>query len=275
MQKKLNFLKSNYNRYRKWSLPSKIGLWGFVIGVFALPPAISFYINYFNQDPKIIDIKPFVYEYEQKIDSGFKELNIITYKGIFIIVHIKSGSKELTLDSLKIKAPQYRLSKKQYLHLTLDKYVGKSLLEIEKDYNEKKPYINIDWEAYLSDKNIKTVLAPYDEAYVGFILLSPRIGGQSESGWSIPIDNYVGYLDGSQKPKVKRKYPDFDLFFRNVGATTTPRDLIINDDLNFYIKINNKEKLLDKKLFWGTDVVNKYEYELYPFDGMAKRFFAE
>jgi hypothetical protein len=151
---------------------------------------------------------------------------------------------------------------------------GKQIQDIKRDCANKKPYIVIDWDAYPSKKTILTHFYPYQQGYIGFVLLEPTLSGQSEGGWNLPKTQYLGYEDNSLVPTKIRKYPDFTLFFSDFNINRLPPRKI-RDDFKFYIILDSQEYLIDREKILPVDRVSKYEWENDSFEKMFLRYYAE
>jgi hypothetical protein len=258
-----------------WSMPSRIGYIGFWIAIVGMPAILityySLFSNYINRNPKILEVKPYVYLNEQN-EIKYKDWPTPIELGLFFIVHIKNGSKVSSINGLKIKAPKYYLDANQYLGM--EQHIGKTLTEIEKEWKDKKPYISIEWDAYISDKNIKKVLFPHDDAYIGFTLLDPIISGQSEGGWKMPAEKYLGYDSGKKTPTIIRKYSDFNLIFSDFNMNKLP-PRTIRKDFDFYLTINNEEISIERELISFVDKLSKHSYDNDSFEKMFLRRYAE
>ena len=224
-----------------------------------------------NVEPDIIGLKPIIYKRE-RTELKFEDWQTPVEYGIYFILHIKGGSKPIAINGLKIIAKQY-LDLQQYL-LFDEVTVNRTIDDIEKERIAKRPYIMIDWDAYISDKTTIRNLYPNQMGYFGFALLEHALSGQAEGGWELPKTKYLGFDDGSLKPNKIRKYPDFTLLFSDFRFDNFPPQKI-RDGFEFYVILDSKEYLIKKDKIMFVDRISDYEWQKDSFDKMYIRYFAE
>ncbi|MGB7624153.1 MAG: hypothetical protein WBN92_17540 [Terriglobia bacterium] len=100
-----------------------------------------------------------------------------------------------------------------------DVYMGVSSLEGVKNvkrigelYDERKPYKEISWHGWLSDSKEPIKVEPNTERFIRFTLVEATPGGGIWPRFG-PLSDYVGYDDGSKKPKLTDDLPEPSAFF--------------------------------------------------------------
>lgn len=224
-----------------------------------------------NIAPEIISVKPMVYIDVNGIPAS-GDFPSIPKLGIYFIVEFRNGSEPLTVNGLKIRNKLF-LDLRQYMMFD-EVTINKQVLQIEKEWKEKKPYVNIDWDAYVSDKSKNIHFYPFQKGYIGFVLLEPILSGQSEGGWNLPKTQYLGYGDNSQIPSKVRKYPDFSLFFSDFDLSKLPPRKI-RSDFQLFLIANSREYPIQRNKILPVDRVSKYEWENDSFEKMYLRYYAE
>ena len=105
-------------------------------------------------------------------------------KGISFVIHVKSKTLPVTVNRLKIKGKIYIPFN---LYMAQDINAGRNINEIYKEYEERKPYILVDWTAYVDEGKSKNQLSAFDDKLISFTLIDPIANGQPESGWRVPL----------------------------------------------------------------------------------------
>ena len=227
--------------------------------------------NFKIVEPEIVGFKPTIY-FRERTDLKTQDWPTSYEYGIFFIAKIKAGSQPISINSLKVKAKLF-LDLDQYLRFD-EVTINRKADDIERERVKKRPYVLIDWDAYISEKSIIRNLYPNQIGFFGFALLEHSLSGQAEGGWELPKTKYLGYDDGILKPFKIRKYPDFSLLFSDY-MTYKLYPQKIRTDIEFYIILDSKEFHVKKERIMAVDRVNEYEWQKDSFEKMYLRYFAE
>jgi hypothetical protein len=222
--------------------------------------------------PEILGVKPFLHvktRHDTKVPEGWPN---VTQLGIFILVAIKSGSNTSAISAMNIRG-RLRLSPNQYILVdgVLEQgSIDRGLVE----WKEKRPFIEVEWNCYKTNKTTSYNLLPHQKSVVGFVVLEPRASGSAEVSWANPETQYIGYLDGSKMPTRKRKYPDVDLFFTRYNRNELPPKSM-NEDLELYLEVNGTEIKIPARVVQPVDMVHNLEWDEDSFEKMYYRYYAE
>ncbi len=200
-------------------------------------------------DVKVTSITP-VMIYKKRIwpFSSDKKITIMD-KGISLVLHLESGSKPVVVSRLKVIGKVFVSSN---FYLAGQDCVGRTLDDLGKEWEDRRPYVKIDWTAVVDEKKSSSTLNAFDDQFICFNLMEPIVDGQSEDGWEMPISDYFGHLDGSKEPTKTRTYPKFDFFFKRVDHQDFPsgiRDEIKNGDIKFILMAGSKEIVIPYESF--------------------------
>ncbi len=187
-------------------------------------------------------------------------------KGISFVLHVKSYSKPVTISRLKIKGKVF-ISPNFYL--SQGGNVGRNIEEVSQEWENRKPYIKVDWTAFIDEKKSDNTLNEFDDKLICFNLIDPIASGQAESGWEIPVSDYFGYSDGSKEPTKTRTYPEFDFFFKTEIGQKFPsdiRDEIKNGDIQFILIAGSKEMVIPYEYFKPPTLFKKNYWDKSPIE---------
>lgn len=197
-----------------------------------------------------------VYEKKEQVFDAETKIPFMN-KGLSFVLHVKSDSKPITISRLKIKGKIYVSAS---FYLFLDEPVGRSIIEIGEEWKKRKPYIRVDWTAYVDETKSDKTLEAFDDKLVCFSLIDVIVEGQPEDGWQGPLSDYLGYSDGTKEPTKTRTYPEFDFFFKTKRGEDFPfgiRDEIKNGDIQFILVAGSKEIVIPYKYFKESQLFPK------------------
>lgn len=229
-----------------------------------------YFSNKIKLSPPKVNIKSItpVMIYKTKVWS-IKPDEKVTFmdKGISLVIHIESGSKPITLSRLKLKGKIF-ISPNMYLGQGGN--VGRTIMEVSQEWEERKPYIHVDWTAFIDEEKSSNMLSAFDNKLICFNLIEPIVNGQAEGGWEIPFSDYLGYSDSSKEPSKIRTYPEFKFFFKTAIGQDFPfdiRDEIKNGAIQFFLIAGSQEiiipyeyfkkPILFKKEYWDKNPIEK------------------
>ncbi len=195
-------------------------------------------------------------------DAKFKYMD----QGISFVIHVETKSRPITVSRLKVKG---KIFIPPNMYLMAEGKTGSNIKKIYQEWEERKPYINADFTAYLDTTKSNESLSAFTDKRLLFTLIDPIARGQAESGWTVPFSDYLGYSDGSKKPTKLRTYPEFDFIFKKIGKGLhfDICDEIKNGDLKFVLEAGTKEypipfeyfkkrKLFTRK-YWNKNPIEK------------------
>lgn len=209
-------------------------------------------------------IPAMIYETKEMTITG-ERINFMN-KGISLVLHVKSNYKPITISRLKIRGKMF-ISPNFYL--VQDCHVGRAIEEVYQEWEKRKPYIKVDWTAFIDEKKSDNTLNEFDDKLICFNLIDPIVSGQAESGWEIPVSDYFGYSDGSKEPTKTRTYPEFDFFFKTEVGQDFPfgiRDEIKNGDIQFILIAGSKEIVIPYEYFKKPTLFKKYYWDKNPIE---------
>lgn len=196
--------------------------------------------------------------YEKKEQTFDAETKIpFMNKGLSIVLHVKSGSKPITISRLKIKG---KIFVSVNFYMCLDENVGRTAIEIGQDWKKRKPYVRVDWTAYVDETKSDKTLEAFDDKLICFNLIDVILEGQAEGGWEDSMSDYLGYSDGTKEPTEIRTYPEFNHFFKTKHGEDFPfaiRDEIKNGDIQFILVAGSREIVIPYKYFKKSQFFNK------------------
>lgn len=188
-------------------------------------------------------------------------------KGINFVAHVKSKATPITVNRLKIKGKIF-ISPNMYI--AQDVHAGRNIKDLYQEWEARKPYVLVNWTAYIDEKKSNSTLNAFDDKLICFTLIDPIVNGQPESGWTVPFSDYFGYSDGTKTPSKERTFPEFDYIFKTEIGKQFPfdiRDEIKNGDLEFFVVAASKEipisyenfgkAKLFRKEYWDKNPVEK------------------
>ena len=236
------------------------GKWYFTSKIKASPPEV-----------RIHSVTPvMVYDtIEWTVDPN-KKVNFMK-KGISLVVNTESMAKSVTISRLKAKG---KLFISPNMYISQDDHAGRGIKELYQEWEDRKPYVNVNWTAYIDEGKSNNTLNSFDTKLICFNLIDLIVGGQPESGWEVPFSDYIGYLNGSKEPDKTRSYPEFDFFFKtNVGEDFPYdiRDEIKNGDIEFAIIAGNQEIPITYSSFKKPKLFRKKYWDESPLDKIMFR----
>ncbi len=125
---------------------------------------------------------------------------------MYLVADLQNGRKAVDLTALRISG-NLPVPPNMYLGLHSNANVGKTLLELSQEYEQRKPYYKISWIASPEGGESFVHLEPNESRFLTFRLWEPILGGQRASGYYVPLDDYIGFADGSQEPKRTNGIP--------------------------------------------------------------------
>lgn len=229
-----------------------------------------YFSNKLKNTPPEIKVKSItpVMIYKRKVLSmkPDEKINFMD-KGISLVLHLESSSRPITINRLKVKG---KIFISPNLYLLREGHVGRNLKEISQEWEERKPYVKVDWTAFIDKEKSSNMLSAFDNKLICFNLIEPIVSGQPESGWEIPFSDYLGYSDSSKEPSKIRTYPEFKFFFKTAIGQDFPfdiRDEIKNGDIQFILIAGSQEIIIPyeyfekpklfKKKYWDENPIEK------------------
>jgi hypothetical protein len=185
-------------------------------------------------------------------------------KGISFVARVKSPVTPITVNRLKIKGKIF-ISPNRYI--AQDIHAGRNIKELYQEWESRKPYILVNWMAYIDEKKSSSELNAFDDKLICFTLIDPIVNGQPESGWTVPFSDYLGYSDGTKTPIKERTYPEFNFIFKTEIGKEFPfdiRDEIKSGDLEFFIVAASKDIPISYEKFGKTRLFGKKYWDKNP-----------
>ena len=249
---------------------SKVLLFGGPV-LIALGTLGSFYFSnkIKNTPPDLIvkSITPVMIYQTREINFEPEKKTHFMDKGISFVAHVKSKVTPITVNRLKIKGKIF-ISPNRYIGQ--EGHAGRNVKELYEEWESRKPYVLVNWTAYIDEKKSSSELNAFDDKLICFTLEDPIPLGQSETGWTVPFSDYLGYSDGTKTPIKERTYPEFNFIFKSEIGKEFPfdiRDEIKNGDLEFFIVAASKEIPISyenfgkarffKKEYWDKNPLEK------------------
>ncbi len=227
----------------------------FGVAAGAIISAVSvFGINHFKgkvaTTPPDIEVKSItpVLIYERKSVTIEGKQHSFMNQGLSFIVHVKSSSKPVTVSRLRIRG---KVFVSPNFYMSLEDVKGKLSRRL-KEWKERKPYVKIDWNAYVDENKSDKNVAAFEDKFICLNLIEVASGGQPEFGWEVPMSDYVGYSDGTKEPSKIRTIPQFDFFFETQLGKAFPtgiRNEVKNGDIQFILEAGSREIVLPYKMF--------------------------
>jgi hypothetical protein len=211
-------------------------------------------------DPEILAVKPIYYSDKSVYDDDTDMVLIESKKGIVFILKIKNGTEPKSVNGLKIRNKMHL----NYLQLTgLHLAIGKSSTELKGIIRDRKPYLQIDWDAYTTKKSITNFLQPNQIAYIGFILIEPSMEGNW--GW----EQFINYESDSHAKIKTQTVPNATLFFADIQNKYPKK---IREGFRYYLILDDKEYLVQNERIMFVDRINEWEWQNDSFEKMFIRY---
>jgi len=211
-----------------------------------------------------------IYKYKE-VDLGSEEKFKYMDKGVSFVIHMKSKANPISISRLKLKGRIF-ISFNRYI--AQGEHAGRNINELNQEWLEKKPYINVNWTAFIDQNKSVSSLTAFDDRVISFTLVDPIVSGQAESGWRVPFSDYLGYIDGSKEPKRQRTHPEIGFIFKTEVGHDLPFDIkdeIKNGDLQFVLVAGTKEFKIPYKNFKKFKFFNKKYWDNSPIEKIIFR----
>lgn len=183
-----------------------LGIIGAVGGVLGI---ISFLINFWDRfwppSVEVLGIRPVIINSTEKLHLEKEQIEFKN-RGFSVIAHLRSKNRAISVSSIEVIGKESLTGNNWLIYTAKD---GKSLTELEKEYNKIKPYYLAAYTGYIEPSPGPIRMEPYEERYIIFTLIP-----QKESSSGIPIDwKYVGSESQGKKPVLKKTRADLSDFF--------------------------------------------------------------
>lgn len=181
-----------------------VGLIGGLVGI--VGGGINLYEKFFHPSVEVLEVLPIAVTSEKSILN-----NKVKVEGISAIVHLRSGSREVSITALDVQGKVY-LNGNEYVGFLGSRAEGRHVNEIEQEILERKPYFHISWSAWPTDSKVPIKLGPYEDRYIRFTFLEPTTftGMVFDGSW----DEYVGFENEDKRPRRTTSRPHLHHFFK-------------------------------------------------------------
>lgn len=235
-------------KLRKFVWISKISYFAPIISVITLCIAfIPIFDKIFPPSIKILDITP-ICVINKRPDLTPKDWPIFDEYSLYLLLNVQSKSRNVFVSAIDIFGKLYLTSNEYFMAF---KHVGKTIVDIQKECSEKRPFYQISWSAWPTIEKGAIKLEPHESKLILFTLLEPIISGQRESGYIMPIYEYIGYEIDNIRPKRLNSYPSTNGFLKyaienDAFYLSGIRDDFQNGNISFQIRLGGKNIIADK-----------------------------
>lgn len=224
------------------------GIIGAVRGLFALfdrfrPPSVE-----------ILGLRPIV-AISLKKEGAFPQFND---KSFHMIIDLKSKGRPVMVNGLILKGKVYLSG--NYALSYLDNM--SNLDDYEAEYNEKKPYVNVELTASPTDSNLPVKMESHERRY-----LRVTFGGSYLDGTEID-QTFAGYDDGSRQPSRTMYSPS--LLFNDSCKDSDNFNIIKNGPVAFELHVGSKNVPISKDRILNCKIIPKAEWDSYTIDRLYK-----
>lgn len=152
----------------KWG--AVVGFVGGLIGITG--GGLSLFDRFYPPSVEILELTP-VYISEPKTVLAANS----AIRGVGVLLHVRAGNRPVTLTGLELGGKRCISMNEFYGFMEVD---GKTDQDIEAEFNRLRPFQQVSFFGWPTDRSGPISLAPWEESYVRFTFLEPGIGSSPD-----------------------------------------------------------------------------------------------
>lgn len=190
--------------------------------------------------------------------------------GMYLVCEVVNGEKDSYIESINIFGD---LPLDLSFYIPLDFNIGRSIEEIEQEFEEKQPFYRIRWLAWPTSLPSAYHLSPREPGLLVFTLWNPIIYGDREAGWFCPYEDYIGYSYPRKEPVRQCGYPSAHQFLtlqigHNIKGLNPD---LFTENISWTIRVNGESEQLSHKTIDDIVIVTYKEWENEPLRKILER----
>jgi hypothetical protein len=136
---------------------------------------------------------------------------------IYVLVDVQADDRPVSVSGLDIAGDLF-LNVSEYVGFG-DDIAGRTIPELSQELKTKRPYFRVSWLANLNNSNAPIQLEAHEQRLLVFTLMESSLFAYPFSYVS-PLNDYIGFADGTKRPKRKIPYPSIPYVFElaSVGS---------------------------------------------------------